>query len=136
MVRVCGDNLFLDAQVIKDIVEVAKQEDYDLLSNTKGRTFPFGMSVEVVRTEYYREMIVHFSEPLDYEHIMFYLYRNEGKGCHYYHYNEICPEAKGLHLALDEKKDLVRAEKMLKAMKHPHVTYGLKEIYELWRKIE
>ena len=111
VVRICGDNLFLDASIVSKMLDMTVKNDWDFCSNTKGRTFPTGMSVEVLNTKHLFKAYQKFENPVDFEHVTPYFYRNQKVGKTHYIYNEICPSAKGLHMAIDDEQDFERAKK-------------------------
>ncbi len=113
--RINGDNIFLDAEVLQTLLKETESGQYDFLSNVKGRTFPRGMSVEIVRLDYYRTFLPQISANAHFnEHVMVCLYAQDEAGDrHYYLQNTQCPEAAGLQLALDTAEDLKRSQWIL-----------------------
>ena len=51
---------------------------YDLITNVFPRSFPSGMSVEIIKTNLLEKMLNKFSK-LDKEHVTTYFYRNHKK---------------------------------------------------------
>jgi len=130
-IRINGDNLFVDPSVIDRMVQLIGNNKYDFLTNVPERTFPTGMSVEIVRTEFYSGILNNFNYKESKEHVTLYLYQHEPLGNYYFLENDICPEAKGLKLAIDDEKDFIFARSIISKMKHDHRKYGLQEIYHL-----
>ncbi|MGI9544565.1 MAG: cytidylyltransferase domain-containing protein, partial [Cyclobacteriaceae bacterium] len=83
-IRVNGDNLFVDAQIIDKMSKSLEKNRYDFISNVPKRTFPIGMSVEIVRTDFYRNQLVNFAASSDYEHVTQYLYNNPDLGNYHF----------------------------------------------------
>jgi len=131
VVRINGDNLFADSDTLHTLLAVAETNVYDFLTNVPGRTFPFGMSVEIIRVTLLKKIQTQLQNPSDREHVTSWLYKNENVGRRYVLNNKICPEAAGMQLALDTKEDLCRYEKFFKRMKKNPATYGLSEIFNL-----
>lgn len=123
--RINGDNLFVSPKIINTMLPYVQSGDYDFISNVKDRTFPTGMSVEFLRTRFYQAVIEKFMGPEHFEHVTLYLYQHEREGKRYYIYNSICPEARGLHLAIDTEKDFRDAEKLLLGIKKDHTRYDI-----------
>ena len=73
-VRINGDNLFLDAGLIKNMILLKESSKVEFVSNVKERTFPKGISVEIVSTAFYQKEFQNF-ENSDLEHVMTYFYR-------------------------------------------------------------
>lgn len=51
LVRINGDSPFVDAPLIDKGIGLARESGADLVTNIAGRTFPYGVSVEIVRTD-------------------------------------------------------------------------------------
>ncbi|MGE8136138.1 N-acetylneuraminate synthase family protein [Novosphingobium subterraneum] len=114
-VRINGDNVFVDPRTLSEITAIADTGVFDLVTNVPGRTFPYGMSVEVVRTAFYREQMAVVSDVGHREHVTSWLYDNPDIGNRYLYRNLRCPAATGLDLALDDADDLDRIRAMLDA---------------------
>ncbi|MEL6864693.1 MAG: NTP transferase domain-containing protein [Bacteroidota bacterium] len=129
--RINGDNLFIDLDAMQNMHQIAANGNYDFISNVKGRTFPFGMSIEIVKTSFYTQLYQQLKDPRYREHVTLYLYEHPEAGRIYYHYNESCPEAKGLQMAIDEAKDFEQAREIMRVLKHQDYQYTLKELCQL-----
>lgn len=133
--RINGDNLFLDPTVLQQMVLKAQTGTYRFLSNVQGRTFPKGMSVEIVDVEYYgRKLDQIKQDAYCNEHVMVCLYQEPKPEDHYYLKNEILPEAAGIQLALDTPEDFARSKFMLEQM--PSEQYDLKTTFKYYQKYE
>ena len=115
VIRINGDNLFIDTDTLATLKDKAESGDYDFISNVKGRTFPYGMSIEVIKVNYYQELYETLIKDNDdfREHVTLCLYEDNTPGNKYFHYNEICPEAKGLKFAVDTREDLEKVERII-----------------------
>lgn len=71
-VRVNGDSPFFDADLVNLTLQSAPQSP--LTSNLFNRTFPYGVSVEVVDASYYRKH-ARFATSIEKEHVTHHLYR-------------------------------------------------------------
>ena len=129
--RVNGDNLFIDTETMSAMIDIARTGDYDFVSNVKNRTFPAGMSIEIVRCDFYRHIINNFDTSHHKEHVTIYLYDNEDCGNFYFFYNEKYPEAKGLKIAIDTKQDFDTAKKIVQSLQHGLSDYTLEEVARL-----
>ncbi len=133
--RINGDNLFIDVQTIQTMLTIAKTNQYDFISNVKNRTFPKGMSIEIVNTKYYEDQYQNFNDADDFEHVTIYLYKNDTDKKHYYFYNTAVPAAAGVQMAIDTQTDFNRAQKMLSLLKTKYNQLGLKEIFETYQTV-
>lgn len=132
-VRINGDNILLDAQLIDTLVDKAVNGNFDFVSNVKERTFPEGISVEVINTNFYHNAIKHFNEFRYNEHVTLYFYEHE-IGKYYFHYRSntsVLPK-----LSLDTETDLKFITQIISLMKMPHTNYFLEEIIELAKKAD
>lgn len=111
-IRINGDNLFVNRALIDKFCFISK-EGYDFISNVPGRTFPKGMSVELVNVSKYEELYVNFSLERHFEHVTSYLYENEDELNYYYVENRNTPKASGAQLAIDTQYDYELAELVL-----------------------
>jgi spore coat polysaccharide biosynthesis protein SpsF len=135
-VRINGDNIFIDINIFKEMIEITEMDKYKFISNVKNRTFPKGMSIEIVKTEYYREMYSKFESKDHYEHVTLFLYSQDNKKEHFYFFNKICPEASGIQLAIDNLNDFKLAEKIIDSFKMDHTNYNLTEIYSIYKNFQ
>jgi spore coat polysaccharide biosynthesis protein SpsF len=135
-VRINGDNVFLDINVLRNLIQLTEQGCYDFVSNVKGRSFPKGMSVEVVRLQYYASVLPQINASSVYqEHVTLYLYDNEPEKAYFY-LNQWLPQAAGIQLALDTSEDLIRTKRIMNRFIREHWHYNLYEIYQIWKQLE
>lgn len=131
-IRINGDNIFVDTHLLAQMAKLAVQKDYDFLSNVKERTFPKGMSIEIVKTTHYSTLLEAINADSHYsEHVTLYLYEHESAGNYSFIKNDEHPEAAGIQFALDTKDDLERSRQLIKRFTRPHYQYNLPDILEL-----
>ena len=108
-VRINGDNVFVDTQLLKKMLELAGSGSFDFISNVKNRTYPKGMSIEIVRTAFFRSKLPQIDGDERYrEHVTLYFYENEESGRFHFEMNTTLPLLAGIQLALDTEEDLIR----------------------------
>lgn len=131
-IRICGDNIFTDYDLINRMIDITLKTKADLVSNIKNRTFPHGTSVEIINTDFFAKEYRKFSSFADKEHVTRYLYEHEQETNRFeFVFNDNCPEARNLYLALDDQKDLAFITSIVRKMKRPQQEYLLKDIWEL-----
>jgi spore coat polysaccharide biosynthesis protein SpsF len=131
-IRINGDNIFVDTDLLAQMTKLALQQGYDFLSNVKGRTYPKGMSIEIVKTAHYAKLLDAIKADSHYaEHVTLYLYEHEEAGNYAFVTNDEYPEAVGIQLALDTMDDLERSRRLIKRFTRPHHEYNLPDILEL-----
>ena len=134
-VRINGDNLFIDLEIMHKMLHLIKENNYDFISNVKGRTFPKGMSIEIVSMDSYQNCIESFTTEAHYEHVTKYLYENEENLKTFYFYNERFPEAGGEQLAIDTEKDYEVAKQILERFSGNHIELGLEQVFKLKKEL-
>jgi len=74
--RINGDSPLNDAMLLGQGLQLFLQEDVDLVSNVPQRTFPFGMSLEVVKREAMERAYLMMDKEDHKEHVTKYFYDN------------------------------------------------------------
>lgn len=134
--RINGDNIFVDLPLLKTMLAIAAENKYDFISNVKGRTYPKGMSIEIIRVDFYAQQLHHIQQSAYHsEHVTSYIYENEGLGEYHFQYNTEMAELAGIQLALDTPEDLQRTRNIVTSFKKPQYMYGMAEINEILKKI-
>lgn len=133
LVRINGDNLFLDFKLIEKMIISFNKNQYEFMSNVKNRTWPKGISVEIVNTEYYKRSIKSFNEK-DKEHVMTYFYRNVTPKTKFI-YNDIKIES-NLDFAIDNHEDFVLGNEIIQKMKKNHTEYNYLDIINIANQIK
>ena len=130
-VRINGDRLFLDVETLHAVLAIADTGEFDLVTNIPGQTFPYGLGVEIVRTEFYASCLDSMTEDFHREHVTTWFYENQSVGRRYVYENTVCPEAAGLQLAIDTPEDLDRALRILDRAGPAPERLNLRQLYEL-----
>ena len=132
--RTNGDNLFGLINLQKKMHKIAELGTYDFISNVKGRTYPKGMSIEIVKTSYYQKEYQKFDNQGHFEHVTSYLYLNDSKKNHKYIFNEDIKGVEGIQLAIDDEKDFQLATIINGELNDE--CYSLEELYKVYKKYE
>lgn len=74
VVRISGDSPFMDARLVDRIVRTFRDTTPDIATNVHPRTYPAGMSVEVIATATLERLDRDVTELADREHVTKYLY--------------------------------------------------------------
>ena len=131
VVRINGDNLFTDWGSLNDMLAVTETNIFDFITNVPGRTFPYGMSIEILRVSFFKTIIEKYNKVEYKEHVTSWLYDNPDVGKRYIYINNKCPEAKGLNLALDTEEDFSRFTDIITRMDKAPFSYDLMAINRL-----
>lgn len=105
--RVCGDSPLLLPHLFDKAAEYYRENTFDLVTNVFPRTFPVGMSVELINTKTFLELEKRITDNQDREHLTryFYSHPDQFKISNIKCADNIDPE---LRLAVDELEDLKR----------------------------
>jgi spore coat polysaccharide biosynthesis protein SpsF len=129
MVRICGDSPLIDFRIVERAIKDYVRLQPDLVTNVNPKTFPKGMSVEVIKSETFLNNYPYMSDPSDLEHVTPYFYRNEAK---LKILNFTYPvSANHIQLSVDAQSDFDRVENIIKSMKNPHWSYTLNDIIKM-----
>lgn len=74
--RVNADSPFVDADLLDRACQIAAAGNHDLITNLSPRSFPYGVSAELVRVSRFREAYRRMWTPDHFEHVTKILYEN------------------------------------------------------------
>lgn len=134
-VRICGDSPFMDQALVDRCLKRFLDGPCDFLTNksdVETRTFPKGMSVEVIKTEAFERARPLMESPEDFEHVTRVFYTHADL-----FHREILQSAADYgdcSLAVDDPAGFSMSEAMIKGMTRPHWTYSMAEVVKLYRE--
>lgn len=107
VVRISGDSPFMDPALVDTVVRRYRDTSPDIATNVHPRTYPAGMSVEVIATETLERLDREVNDSADREHVTTYLYGNPDG---YRIENVAAPQSlRDVDLALDTDTDFALA---------------------------
>jgi spore coat polysaccharide biosynthesis protein SpsF len=113
LIRLNADSPFLDpALVTEGLARI--REGYDLITNIIGRTFPYGVSVEIIRREALRLAYTDLP-PQDREHVTACFY-SDPSAFRIYSMTSDSPELSAARMVVDTEEDLLRFKKVVHAL--------------------
>jgi len=130
-VRINGDRVFLDSSILNAMLGIVETDQFDFVTNLPGKTFPSGMTVEIVRRSWYERLEPEMVDPVHREHVTNWLYENPELGKRFTYRNQICPEAAGLQLALDTPGDFEYFSTIFSQADVEPSSLSLQKIYEI-----
>jgi sialic acid synthase SpsE/spore coat polysaccharide biosynthesis protein SpsF (cytidylyltransferase family) len=134
-VRINGDNLFVNPSLVDKLVDKAIGGE-EFVSNVPGRTFPKGMSVEVVKTSTYEKLYSLFYKDSHFEHVTQYLYQHDDKIKCYCVENTSYPQIAGKQISIDTQFDFDLADRVIKKLKCTIETVELDQLYKTYTECE
>ena len=132
--RINGDNLFTDPLIIEDMIDIAKTNKWKFITNVPKRTYPPGVSVEILKVSVMEKEINKFNH-YEKEHVMPFFYKNLKKGEIFEYKRKDLPKINKVNLAVDTIEDFQCFQKVFKAMKKGELKYTTDEIVNLVSKI-
>ena len=105
LVSLGDDTVIVDPDVVRDAVEITVAGGLDLVSDRPARTFPQGMRVEVLRTDFLAEHVSACGSSDDPNEVTTFFYRSPSLGRRRILRNEQFPALASLHLSLDGPAD-------------------------------
>lgn len=128
-IRINGDNLFIDLDTIESMIQVAQENQaYDLVSNVPERTFPYGMSIEVLKLATYIPKAKTWQDEFYTEHVTSFYYKHPNefnicaiKNTEYLNLSQ-------LKLAIDTKEDFEFAKSLINQLGKDYPLYNMKHI--------
>lgn len=121
-VRVTADSPLLDQRLVDRGAALYRDGDFDVVTNVYPRsTFPSGQSLEVVRSDAFRDALANMDDHYEREHVTPYFYRRPEQ----FRIHNLVAETddSGLDVSLDTAADAQLIETVLAAMARPHWTY-------------
>lgn len=137
VVRISGDSPFIDPALIGQCVArfEAARPRLDLVTNIMPRSYPHGVSVEVIATEALRAAAADAETTDEREHVTPFLYRNTAR---FRIENVAAPDGRyqGVSLAVDEPRDLEKAAWIAAALGTRAAGAPLDEVVALARRFD
>ncbi len=107
--RVCGDSPLLYPSLFDTAASLFESANFDLITNVFPRTFPPGMTIELIKTKVFLKTEKKITDNYDREHLTQYFYRNSKE---FKIFNIKCSKHinSNLKLSLDKLEDLKTLE--------------------------
>jgi spore coat polysaccharide biosynthesis protein SpsF len=132
-IRVNGDSPFLDSTLIGRGTEACAAGDVDFVTNLIGRTFPYGISVEIVKTAVYEQIYQRLTTDSEREHVTAYIYQHLD---HFKVRSLTSPrrELSAARLTVDTPADLALLQRVFKRLGRGADTAGFERAAEVYIK--
>lgn len=132
-VRISADSPLLDPHLVDEAVGVFHEGNHEIVTNVFQRSFPKGESVEVLRSDLFKQGYLEMKSAEDFEHVTSFFYKNAG--C-YKIFNLLSPfgDYSKVNLSVDTQDDFEMFGKICEQMSRPFVDYGWKEIVDLYER--
>ena len=130
--RVNGDSPLVNRELFDAAAKAYSDGSYDVITNVCPRTFPPGMSVELVRSSTYLNAYPQMTDPRDREHVTRFLYQQPQQ--FRIHNIESPVDHSQLRLAVDTLEDIATLGRLVGQLNRPHWDYSVSEIIELYQR--
>lgn len=130
LVRINADSPFLDPDLISKGIRYCYNNKVDLVTNTVGRTFPYGITVEIFSAEALRNSYS-FMEKDDREHVTSYFYK------HLENFNVIVmtsrlKKIRKAHMVIDTESDLKIFKNVIKRLGDGAINLSYQKIAKIY----
>lgn len=114
--RICADRPFLDPKLIDELFQIHLKHKFDLTTNIQVKTYPSGLTSEIISINALEKMLLSTDKIYDREHVTSFFYKHPE---FFYIYNKICPRKydKEISLVVDTKEDLNKASFIARKIK-------------------
>ena len=127
--RITADCPLIDPKIVDDVISNFFLKNADYSSNVNPPTFPDGLDIEVFKFSVLKEAYINAKKSTDREHVTPFIINNK-KFKKFNLKNSI--DYSTLRLTLDEKKDLILIEKIIKYFRN-NLNFSLKNILDLYK---
>lgn len=134
-IRLNGDSPFLDLALISEGIAYCQRQQVDIVTNLIGRTYPYGISVEIIRTAFYEQIYHQIESQEDREHVTRYLYQNSEQFA--MHALTLSPPYTGnARLVVDTPDDIRKFEQAVHYLGQDVYTSGFQTIVDIYQKLQ
>ena len=126
IVRITADNPLIDPNIIDIVIEEFENNQFDLVTNTISRTFPYGTEVEVFSFESLEKAWKNAKKPSEREHVTPYIRNPKNKFIIKDIKNE--ENISNIRYTIDKLEDLQVVKEIITFMKEKRVIKTNKEI--------
>ena len=132
-VRISGDSPFMDPVLLDEMIDLHGRSGAELTTNLYPRSFPPGLSVEVVETVALRRLMKQDPSAEEREHVTLHFYRNADR---YRIVNRATANRQyhGVSLVVDTESDLRRANWITERLGAKPEAASLQQVVDLAKK--
>ena len=131
--RICGDSPFISPALIDEMIDVHRDSNAEVTTNAQERTFPPGMTFEIISLRALQRLGQLASDPYDREHMTPFIYKNPGK----FRIHNVTSGIEGsekVPLTVDSADDLVQANWLVHRLREKGQDFTLDHVLALARE--
>ena len=130
--RFCGDSPFMPPEVIDRLIAIHEKEQPEITTNVFPRSYPMGMTFEIISIDALRHLAGLTDDPYDREHMTSYIYKHADE----FRIRNVESDPKidnwdGWPLTVDSLSDLSHANYLSISLRESHRRVSLKNVLEL-----
>lgn len=133
--RVNGDSPLNAPALLEQGIGLYKKHNYDLVTNVQKRTFPYGMSVEVVGVDAMSLAYSMMSEKSHFEHVTQFFYQNEDY-FKIYNIESGREDYQNVRMAVDTIDDFTRFKWIISQAREDILSYSYDDLINLASRFE
>lgn len=134
-VRITADSPWIDPALVDQMIRQFRKNGFDYLSNCRERTFPKGMSLEILSAPVFLRYFAEIQDPEDQEHVTPFFQRNFSKmksGL----FQSSNSQSVHVNLCVDLPEDIHLFSEALDKMTPPYENYGWMEIIKVYEGLK
>jgi spore coat polysaccharide biosynthesis protein SpsF (cytidylyltransferase family) len=132
-IRVNADSPFLEPSLVSRALYIAKSLNYEIVTNLYPRSFPYGVSIELFRTDVFQSGYKLMNAPDHFEHVTRFFYQN----IHRFHYYNITREGNnlsGIHMTIDNVKDFCTFKVIIDKISKPWESLSYLDVLDFYTR--
>ncbi len=114
-IRICGDSPLQSNKIINKMIKIYKSKRSGIVTNVFPRSFPVGMSAEIINSKMFLKKEKFIKSNLHKEHITSYFYKKEKKNIINFHYKK---DYSKINLSVNTLKDYKKIKKFIENNKN------------------
>jgi spore coat polysaccharide biosynthesis protein SpsF len=133
--RMNGDSPFVEPALVSLALRTAEEGEFDLVTNLCPRTFPYGVSGEVIDTEAFARAYRQMDRPEHFEHVTRYFYDNLEQ-FRFINIASAHGDQSAYRLTIDTEDDLHRFERVLEALGNDWEAVSYRDVLPLLDRLD
>lgn len=133
-IRLNGDSPFPDPHLLEEGIGMCRNGGFDFVTNLIGRSFPYGIAVEIIATRVYKSAYERMESPEDREHVTAYLYAHLDEFLTHSMTSPV-PEFAKTRLVVDTEDDWHLFQRAVAILGDSVWTSGYREIADLYQRM-
>ena len=134
-VRINGDSVFIDPDLIDMGIDVCRTRLPDLVTNVLFRSYPYGVSVEIIRTAAFSEAYGKLSTDYEREHVTTCFYRDPHRW-RIVNLHSGMPHDQRVRLVVDTAEDLEKFRRLVKALGEAAITANYTRVVDTYLSLQ